>query len=126
MWKITKLKKCDTIIISLANKGGTVVEHSPHEPKVEGSRPVTAADAGREKMTKRVLAKWVIMDNGTARFKSVNKCLNASIDSYLETSRGQSVNLYLNAVIFSTSVLIRRLWQLETVVFLHWCLASSN
>ncbi len=37
--------------------------------------------------------------------KNVNNCLNTSIYSYLETSRGQSSNLYLNVVqIFNTSV----------------------
>ncbi len=38
--------------------------------------------------------------NGTARFKIVNNCLNTNIYSYLETSGGQSYNLYLNAVHF--------------------------
>jgi hypothetical protein len=56
-------------------------------------------------------------------FKNVNKCLNANICSYLETSGGQSSNPYLNAVhFFSTPELIRNLWQLKTVVFPHWCL----
>jgi hypothetical protein len=32
---------------------------------------------------------------------------------------GQSSNLYLNIVHFSTPVLIRHLWQLKTVVFLQ-------
>jgi hypothetical protein len=32
--------------------------------------------------------------------KSVNNCLNANINSYLETSGGQSSNLYLNVVHF--------------------------
>ncbi len=37
--------------------------------------------------------------------KNVNNCLNVNICSYLETSRGQSSNLYLNAVhFFNTSV----------------------
>jgi hypothetical protein len=37
--------------------------------------------------------------------KIVNNCLNSSIYSYLETSGGQSYNLYLNAVQFiNTSV----------------------
>jgi hypothetical protein len=35
---------------------------------------------------------------------------------------GQRSNLYLNVDHFSTSVLIRHLWQLKTVVFLHLCL----
>jgi hypothetical protein len=33
-------------------------------------------------------------------FKNVNKYLNAKIYSYLETSGGQSSNLYLNVVYF--------------------------
>jgi hypothetical protein len=38
--------------------------------------------------------------NGTARFKNVNNCLNTN----LETSGGQSSNLYLNVVhFFNTS-----------------------
>jgi hypothetical protein len=48
--------------------------------------------------------------------------MNTNIYSYLETSGGQSSNTYLNVVLFSTPVLIRQLWQLKTVVFLHWCL----
>ncbi len=43
--------------------------------------------------------------NGTARFKNVNNCLNTNIYSYLETSGGQSSNVYLNVVnSFSNSV----------------------
>ncbi len=49
-------------------------------------------------------------------------CLNSNIYSYLKTSGGKSFNLYLNVFIFSTTVSIRHLWQLKTVVFLHWCL----
>jgi hypothetical protein len=38
-------------------------------------------------------------------FKNVNNCLNTNIYSYLETSGGQSSNLYLNVVhFFNTSV----------------------
>ncbi len=37
---------------------------------------------------------------GTARFKNVSNCLNTNIYSYLETSVGQSSNLYLNVVHF--------------------------
>ncbi len=48
-------------------------------------------------------------------------CFNTSISSCLETSEGQNSNLYLNVVHFSTPVLIRNLWQLKTIVFLHWC-----
>ncbi len=54
-------------------------------------------------------------------FKNVNNCLNTKIYSDLETSGGQCSNLYLNVVHFSTPVWIRHLWQLKTVVFLHWC-----
>jgi len=57
--------------------------------------------------------------------KIVNNCLNTNIYSYLETSGGQSYNLYLNVVHFLTPVLIIYLWQLKTVVFLHWCLICA-
>ncbi len=37
--------------------------------------------------------------------KNVNNCLNTNINSYLETSGGQSSNLYLNVVhFFNTSI----------------------
>ncbi len=37
--------------------------------------------------------------------KNVNNCLNTNISSYLETSGGQSSNLYFNIVhFFNTSV----------------------
>ncbi len=37
--------------------------------------------------------------------KNVNNCMNTNIYSYLETSGGQSSNLYLNVVhFFNTSV----------------------
>ncbi len=52
--------------------------------------------------------------------KNVSHCLNTNIYSYLETSACQSSHLYLNVVHFSTPVLIRHLWQLKTVAFLHW------
>ncbi len=52
-------------------------------------------------------------------------CLNTNIYPYLETSGGQSSNLYLNVVHFSTLVLIRHLWQLKTAVFLHWHLIRT-
>ncbi len=42
--------------------------------------------------------------------KIVNNCLNTNIYSYLETSGGQSSNLYLNVVHYSAPVLIRHLW----------------
>ncbi len=49
--------------------------------------------------------------------KNVNNCLNTNIYSYLETSGGQSSNLYSNVAHFLTPVLIRHLWQLKTVVW---------
>jgi hypothetical protein len=42
------------------------------------------------------------MDQHT--LKRVNYCLNTNIYSYLETSGGQSSNLYLNASVDKTSV----------------------
>jgi hypothetical protein len=54
--------------------------------------------------------------------KKVSNCLNTNIYSYLEISGVQSSNLYLNVVHFLTQVLIRHLWKLKTLVFLHWCL----
>jgi len=57
--------------------------------------------------------------------KNVNNCLNTNIYSYLETSGGQSFNLYLNVVNFLTPVLIRHLWQPKKGVFLHWCLICA-
>jgi hypothetical protein len=44
--------------------------------------------------------------------KIVNNCLTANIYSYMETSGGQSYNLYLNVVHLLTPVLIGHLWQL--------------
>ncbi len=38
--------------------------------------------------------------NGTAHFKYINNDLNTNIYSYIETSRGQSSNLYLNVALF--------------------------
>ncbi len=66
-----------------------------------------------------------VIYNGTACFKIVNNCLNSNINSYLETSGGQSSNLYLNVAHFSTPVLIIHLWQLKKVVFLNWCLIHA-
>jgi hypothetical protein len=51
----------------------------------------------------------------------VNNCLNTTIYSYLVISGGKSSNIYLN-VHFLTPVLIRHLWQLKTVISLHWCI----
>ncbi len=41
------------------------------------------------------------------------------------SSGGQNSNLFLNVAHFSTPVLIRHLWQLKTVVFLHRCLICA-
>ncbi len=57
--------------------------------------------------------------------KNVNNSLDTNIYSYLETPDGQSSNLYLNVVYFSTPVSIRHQWQLNTVVFQHWCLICA-
>jgi hypothetical protein len=57
--------------------------------------------------------------------KNVNNYSNTNIYSYLETSGGQSSNLYLNVVHFLTPALNRYLWQIKTVVFLHWCLICT-
>jgi len=57
--------------------------------------------------------------------KNVNNCLNTNIYSYLETSGGQSSNLYLIAVHFLTPGLIRHLWQLKTAILLHRCLICT-
>ena len=44
-------------------------------------------------------------DNGTVHAKIVKNCFNTSIYSSIETSGGQSLNLYLNVVcFFNTSV----------------------
>ncbi len=56
--------------------------------------------------------------------KNVNVSFNYTY-SYLETSGGQSFNLYLNVVHFSIAMLIGHLWQLKTVAFLHCCLIHA-
>jgi hypothetical protein len=64
--------------------------------------------------------------NGTECFKNVKKIFEQhNIYSFLEASGGQSSNLYLNVAHFFTPELIRHLWQLKTVVFLHWCLMCA-
>jgi hypothetical protein len=55
----------------------------------------------------------------------VNDCSHSNIYSYLETSCGQSYNLYLNVVHFFNACFIRHLWQLNTVVFQHWFLIRA-
>ncbi len=57
--------------------------------------------------------------------KNINSCWKTKITFYLETSGGQSSNLYLNVVHFFTPVLIRHLWQLKTVAFQHRCLEHA-
>ncbi len=54
--------------------------------------------------------------------KNVNNYLNTNIDSYLETSGGQSSNPYFNVVHFLAPELIRNLWEHQTAVFQHWFL----
>ncbi len=51
--------------------------------------------------------------------KNVNNGSNTNIYSYLEKSGGQSSDLYLNVVHFSTQLLIRHLWQRKIAVYLH-------
>jgi hypothetical protein len=42
--------------------------------------------------------------NGKAHFENVKKCLNTVICSYLDTSGGQSSDLYINVHFLNTSV----------------------
>jgi len=65
------------------------------------------------------------MNKWKSHFKVFYNCLNANIYSYLKTSGGQSSNLYLNLVHFFNTSVIRHLWQLKTVVFLHWSLICA-
>ncbi len=46
----------------------------------------------------------IVFHNGTVRIKNVNCCLNTKVYCYLETSGGQSSNLYLNVCFFNASV----------------------
>jgi len=57
--------------------------------------------------------------------KNVNNYLNTNIYSYFKTSGCQSSYLYLNVVHFFNTSVIRHLWQLKTIVFLHWCLIRA-
>ncbi len=53
----------------------------------------------------KVIRGGIGWSNGTAHFKNVNNHLNTNIYFYLETSGGQSSNLYLNvAHFFNASV----------------------
>jgi hypothetical protein len=49
--------------------------------------------------------------------KIVNNCFNTNIYSYLESSDGQSLNQYLNAVHFFNTSLIRQLGSLRPLFF---------
>jgi hypothetical protein len=58
--------------------------------------------------------------------KNVNNYLNINIYSYVEGHLVFRVIIYIYMwFLFSTPVLIRHLWQLKTVVFLHWCLICA-
>ncbi len=56
---------------------------------------------------------------------NVNNCWNTNISFKLETSGGQSSNLYLNVVDFFNTSVHRHLWQLKTVVLMHRCLICA-
>jgi hypothetical protein len=61
----------------------------------------------RQKLLKRINNAIMGMFNLMEQlaFKNVNNCLNTNIYFYLETSGGQSYNLYLSVVhFFNTSV----------------------
>ena len=49
--------------------------------------------------------------------KNVNNCMNTNIDSYLETSGGQSSNPYLNVVLFFNTRVIRNLFSCIVVLY---------
>ncbi len=57
--------------------------------------------------------------------KDVNNCLNINIYSFLETSGGQSCNLYFNVVHFFKTSVNKHLWKFKTAVFLHRCLKCA-
>jgi hypothetical protein len=54
--------------------------------------------------------------------KNVINYLNTNIYSYLETSGGQSFNLYFNVVHFLNTSVNKMSVGAKTIVFLHWCL----
>jgi hypothetical protein len=75
----------------VATSGGAVVDQLAQNCELEGSNPAIAG-TGRGRMEQCAL-------------QNVNNCLNTNIYSYLETSGGQSSNVYLNVVqFFNTSV----------------------
>jgi hypothetical protein len=57
--------------------------------------------------------------------KNVNNCLNTNISSYLRHLLLKVLILFLNVVHFFQHPLVRHLWELETVIFLHWCLICA-
>jgi hypothetical protein len=65
-------------------------------------------------------------DNGTAHFK---KCKQLFEYQHLLLLRDiwwwKFYSIFKCCSFFSRPVLIRHLWQLKTVVFLHWCLNTS-
>ncbi len=64
-------------------------------------------------------------ENGTAYFKKGKQLLELSSFNS-DISDGQNSNLNLNLVqFFSTTVLIRLLWELKTVASLHRCLMHA-
>ncbi len=70
-------------------RDGKIINELPGFQFVQG-------DCGRDQEKPVNSSKF----NGTEHFKNVNNCLNTSIYSYLETSGGQSYNLYQSAVHF--------------------------
>jgi hypothetical protein len=63
------------------------------------------AEARERAQCAEIVSKCKTLNNGTVRFKNVNNYLNTNFYSILDTSGGQSSNLYLNVVhFFSTSV----------------------
>ncbi len=58
--------------------------------------------------------------------RNAKNCLNTNIYSYLETSGCQFLIYIKMLFTLSTPVLFRHLWQLKTIVFLHWCLMHAD
>ncbi len=54
--------------------------------------------------------------------KKCKQLLEYQNEIYIETSGGQNSNSYSSIVHFSTPLLVRHRWQLNTVVSLHSCL----
>ncbi len=64
--------------------------------------PLNCSESIHRNFTWYIIKLWVkhisIMEEHT--LKNVNNCLNTNIYSYLETSVGQSSNIYINVVHF--------------------------